>query len=60
MTKVINDNRAIDSFYLHYKDQYGEDVYELIKLDEHASVELDLEWEGFNTLEQGNPSPSQN
>ena len=50
MPEIRNNSRAIDSFYLHYFDNDGKEVYELIKLDEHASVELDLEWQGFNTL----------
>lgn len=43
----------IDSFYLHYKEG-NDDVYELVRINEHPSVELDLEWQGFPKTEASN------
>lgn len=45
--------KLIDSFYLHYKENEN-DVYELVRINEHPSVELDLEWKGFPKTETSN------
>ena len=47
MVKIIDNNRAIDSFYLHYTDENGSEVYEFVRLNEHRDLELDLKWESF-------------
>ena len=47
MTKIVDKNRALDSFYLHYIDEEGSEVYEFVRLNEHRDLELDLKWETF-------------
>ena len=48
---IKDEGNLINSFYLHYKDMSTEDdIYELVKIDEHPAVELDLEWVGFNEI----------